>query len=207
MIKLAIIEDGPVIRRNIMTFIGFQDDMELVSECESVEMFLKQAGNFSSVPDILILDIGLPGVSGIEGITPIKEKLPDLDIIMLTTYEEEDKIVAALRAGACSYLSKRTPLNQIMDSIRIVSQGGSYMSPSIARRLSQFMIAGAKKPNFSLSKKQEEVMLGLIDGYSYKEIASRMEVSIETIRTHVKRIYLELHVNNKASAITKYLNK
>lgn len=187
-------------------YVEFQDDMEVVSVHESVEDFLIAHKEGNANLQVLVLDIGLPGVSGLEGIEPIKKIYPDLDIIMLTTYDEEDKIIKALSAGACSYLSKKTPLEQIMASIRIVAQGGSYMSPSIARKLSLHLFNKTNKPPVQrLSIKQEEVMQGLVDGLSYKELASRMEISIDTVRTHIKRIYSVLHVNSKAGAVSKYL--
>lgn len=187
-------------------FIEFQDDMQVLSVHDSVEDFLKQQEKADQCPDVLILDIGLPGISGLKGIGLIKKVYADIDIIMLTTYDDEDKIIKALSSGACSYLSKKTPLEQIMSSIRIVSLGGSYMSPSIARKLSLHLFNKTKKPAVQrLSSKQEEVMQGLIDGLSYKELAARMEISIDTVRTHIKRIYNVLHVNSKAGAVSKYL--
>lgn len=186
-------------------FIEFQDDMKVVSEHSSVEDFLNKHELKKNKPEILILDIGLPGVSGIEGIEYIKKMYPDLDIIMLTTYDEEDMIIKALSSGACSYLSKKTPLDQIMNTIRIVEQGGSYMSPSIARKLSEHLLKKTIKSASKLSNKQEEVMHGLVDGLSYKELASRMNISVDTVRTHIKRIYSVLHVNSKSGAVAKYL--
>lgn len=187
-------------------FIEFQDDMEVISVHNSVEDFLSIHNAGRHDPTVLILDIGLPGLSGLEGIELIKNIYNNVDIIMLTTYDEEEKIIKALSSGACSYLSKKTPLEQIMDSIRIVYNGGSYMSPSIARKLSQHLFKKINKPPAQrLSDKQEEVMQGLVDGLSYKELASRLDISIDTVRTHIKRIYNVLHVNSKAGAVSKYL--
>lgn len=205
VIQLTIIEDDSYIRRNLLMYVDFQDDMHIVSDHDSVEKFLTHIDSGNDQPEVLILDIGLPGLSGLEGILPIKSRLPNLDIIMLTTYEEEDKIILALRSGACSYLSKKTPLDQIMETIRIVNNGGSYMSPSIARKLSEFMLFQKKSVKQKLSGQQEKVMKGLVDGMSYKEIAKNLEVSIDTVRTHIKRIYSILHVNSKSQAVSKYL--
>lgn len=206
MIKITLIEDDAIIRRNLKLYIEFQDDMQVVSVHESVEDFLKQHQKADLNPEVLILDIGLPGISGLDGIELVKKIYADIDIIMLTTYDDEDKIIKALSSGACSYLSKKTPLEQIMNSIRIVVDGGSYMSPSIARKLSLHLFNKKHKPSAQrLSSKQEEVMKGLVDGLSYKELASKMEISIDTVRTHIKRIYTVLHVNSKAGAVSKYL--
>jgi len=206
VIKLVLIEDDAIIRRNLKMFIEFQDDMEVISVHNSVEDFLSVHSAGQHDPEVLILDIGLPGLSGLEGIKVIKNVYSNIDIIMLTAYDDEEKIINALSSGACSYLSKKTPLEQIMDSIRIVAQGGSYMSPSIARKLSQHLFNKSNKPPVQrLSTKQEEVMEGLVDGLSYKELASRLNISIDTVRTHIKRIYNVLHVNSKAGAVSKYL--
>ncbi len=205
MIRLTIIEDDSYIRRNLLMYVDFQKDMEIVSDHDSVESFLSMIDSESNFPEVLILDIGLPGLSGLEGIVPIKARLPNLDIVMLTTYEEEEKIIRALRSGACSYLSKKTPLDQIMDTIRIVKNGGSYMSPSIARKLSEYLLHGKKPSTQKLSGQQERVMKGLVNGMSYKELAKDLDVSIDTVRTHIKRIYSILHVNSKSQAVSKYL--
>jgi len=186
-------------------YVDFQEDMKIVSDHDSIEKFLAHIDSGKEQPDILILDIGLPGLSGLEGIVPIKTKLPSVDIIMLTTYEEEEKIILALRSGACSYLSKKTPLDQIMDTIRIVKNGGSYMSPSIARKLSEYLLFQNNPIKRKLSGQQEKVMEGLVNGMSYKELAKNLDVSIDTVRTHIKRIYAILHVNSKSQAVSKYL--
>ena len=155
--------------------------------------------------DILILDIGLPGISGLEALPQIKIKYPDLDIIMLTAFDEHEKIFQALKTGACSYLAKSTTLDRIMQTVRIVYEGGSYMSPGIARKLSEYIAQENTIKKSVLTAKQEEVMLKLVDGYSYKEIASHLDLSIDTVRTHIKRIYKQLHVTSKAGAVAKYL--
>lgn len=208
MIKIAVIEDDVTIRKNLKAFIGFFDDLELVSAHDSVESFLRNLFPKDNLPNVLLLDIGLPGISGLQGIPMIKEKFNDLDIIMLTTYEEEDKIVKAIQSGACSYLSKKTSLEKIIETIRLVHSGGSYMSPSIARKLATFMMNSSSKEapsNYQFSPKQEEVIKGLVDGLSYKALAEKLGISSSTIKTHIKRIYKIMHVNSKAEAVAKYL--
>jgi len=163
----------------------------------------------AQLADILLLDIGLPGMTGLEGIQLIKEQQPNIDIIMLTTYDEEEKIIQALRSGACSYLSKKTPLDQIVDTIRLVYAGGSYMSPAIARKLTLYMSKGtiSNQQASRLTPKQVEVIEGLVEGLSYNALAEKMGVSISTIKTHIKRIYVTLHVSNKTEAVAKYLRR
>ncbi len=209
MIRISIIEDDLTIRKNVITFIGFFDDLALSSESGSVEEFLKTASKDVIDHDVLLLDIGLPGMSGLEGISKIKSLCPELDIIMLTTYDEEEKIVTALQEGACSYLSKKTPLEKIIEAIRLVYAGGSYMSPAIARKLAEYMTQGKRrtKREMDLSPKQIEVIEGLVDGLSYKALAERLGISVSTIKTHIKRIYEALHVKSKSEAVAKYLQK
>ncbi len=207
MIQVSIIEDDETIKKNLLTYLGFFDDLQVHISCGSVEEYIRHLHKGQDTSDILLLDIGLPGMTGLEGISLIKEQKPDLDIIMLTTYDEEEKIIEALRSGACSYLSKKTPLEQIIETIRLVQAGGSYMSPAIARKLTLFMTKGAipKKQSSQLTPKQVEVIEGLVDGLSYNALAEKMSVSVSTVKTHIKRIYLTLHVKSKAEAVAKYL--
>jgi DNA-binding NarL/FixJ family response regulator len=202
--NLIIIEDDETIRRNLVTFGGFQQDIEVLADYSSVEDFMKRDQSGPHI-DVMILDIGLPGMSGLDALPLLKEKYPELDIIMLTAFDEHEKIFQALQSGACSYLAKSTSLDNIFQTVRIVYNGGSYMSPSIARKLSVFLATGNTKKNRGFTPKQLHVMNGLVDGLSYKEIASQMGVSIDTIRTHIKRIYQILHVKSKAAAVAKYL--
>lgn len=206
LINLSIVEDNKSMREGISTYIGYQDDIELCFAVTSVESFLKTIEDPNlTKPDILLLDVGLPGVSGIEGIPYILEKLPELDIIMLTTYEEEATILKAICAGACSYLSKRASLDEITEAIRIVSKGGSYMSPNIAREIVQHLMGGRISKATILTERQKDVIERLVKGKSYKTIASEMFISTDTVKSHIKRLYKVLHVNNKAEAIAMYL--
>jgi DNA-binding NarL/FixJ family response regulator len=203
-IKICIIEDNKVIRDSLVKFFSFQVDIEVGIVASSVEDFLYQYQKHLAV-DIFILDIGLPGLSGIEGIPLIKEKLPDVDIIMLTTYEEEHTILKALCSGACSYISKKSSLQEIVDAIRIVKAGGSYMSPSIAREIVSYLMGGRVSKATILTERQREILEKLVDGKSLIEIAKELFLSIDTIKSHVKKMYQTLHVHNKSEAIAKYL--
>lgn len=204
--SIAIIEDNKVIRDNVSKFISFHEEFKLSVIEGSIESFLHTIERNPDVKlDILLLDIGLPGKSGIEGIPLILEKNPDLDIIMLTTYEEEDVILKALCSGASAYLSKKSSLEEIVDAIRIVVKGGSYMSPSVAREIVNHLMGGRVSKATILTERQKEIIQKLVDGKSYGTIAKELFVSVETIRTHVKKMYKTLHVNNKAEAIAMYL--
>lgn len=206
--RIAIIEDNKVIRDNVVKYIKLHEEFEVVGVFTSVEELpQKKEVDPTWIADILLLDIGLPGMSGIEGIPQIRALLPELDIMMLTTYEEEDIIVKALCSGACSYLSKKSSLKEIVDAIRIVIKGGSYMSPSIAREIVQYMMGGQiKKTKVStLSDRQLEILELLVDGRSYQAISEELFISVETVRSHVKRIYRALEVSNKTEAKMLYM--
>jgi DNA-binding NarL/FixJ family response regulator len=155
-------------------------------------------------PDLILLDIGLPGMSGIEGIPFIKNKFPQTDIIMLTSFEESDMIFDAIRAGACSYISKRSSLQKIQEAVLIVDQGGSYMSPSIARKLAEHFQINFSKKESPLSKRQKEIVNLVVDGQSYRQIAETCFISLNTVRSHIKNIYCLLDINNKIGLMHKY---
>ena len=205
-IQLGIVEDQPLIMENLSMFMDLQPDVEVILKSNSVEDFLKEL-LFHQQINTVLLDIKLPGMTGIQGIQYIREKLPNADIIMLTAFEDTDHIFDALCAGAVSYISKRTPMVQVKDALFTVHRGGSYMSPSIARKvIGHFKPKKkAKNPDAALTPRQEEIVQGLVDGLSYKLIADKFDISIETVRDHIKKIYRKLEVNSKAEVIRKKL--
>ena len=205
-VKISIIEDNKVIRDNVSKFIGFHEEFELGFIYESANRFLDSF--IISEPGqihILLLDIGLPGISGLDAIPLILEKTPDINIVMLTTYEEEDVILKALCAGACSYISKKASLEDIVDALRIVANGGSYMSPSIAREIVNHLMGGRVSKATILTDRQKAILEKLVDGKSYQNISAELFISVETVRSHIKKMYKVLHVNNKTEAITQYM--
>lgn len=208
-ISVAIVEDNKVIKDNLCKFISFTEGMEAAHHSGSVEAFIRHLDNSDQVKyDILLLDIGLPGMTGLEGIAHILERMPDLDIIMLTTYEEEDKVIKALCSGAVAYISKKSSLADITQGIRIVHMGGSYMSPSIARGITSYLHRGKpeKMPSI-LTDRQSQILKELSKGLTYGEISQKLDVSTNTVRTHIKRLYKVLNVNNKTEAIARYQNE
>jgi len=205
-IKISIIEDNKVIRDNVSKFISFHEEFELAAICDSATFFLHTSIiNPSNQTHILLLDIGLPGINGLDAIPLILKKIPDINIVMLTTYEEEDVILKALCAGACSYISKKASLEEIVEALRIVANGGSYMSPSIAREIVNHLMGGRVSKATILTDRQKDILEKLVDGKSYQTIASELFISVETVRTHIKKLYKVLHVNNKTEAITQYM--
>jgi DNA-binding NarL/FixJ family response regulator len=206
MIKVAIVEDDPVIREGIEEYLNAQDDVCCIAAKESVELFLA-ALDPESVPDVILMDIGLPGMSGISGMKIITGKYPEVSIIMFTIYHDPHKIFDSLCAGASGYLLKNTPLDEIHEAIRIIQEGGSFMSPPIARKVIEHFRDGGRKPVVSpLTDKEKEIVMGLTDGLSYKMIADNACISLETVRSHIKNIYRKLHVHNKADVIRKNLS-
>lgn len=208
MINVAIIEDDREIREGIQKYINHQQDMICEVADDSVERFLARPLE-EDYPEVFLMDIGLPGMSGLNGTALIKESHPDVDIIMLTVYTDWDRIFGALRAGASGYLLKNTPLAEIKRSIETVRAGGAAMSPQIARKVMEYFgdrgttqnDPEAAESETRLTAREKEIVIGLTDGLSYKLIADRMGVSLDTIRFHVKNVYRKLHVNSKGEVI------
>ncbi|MBO6880937.1 response regulator transcription factor [Winogradskyella sp.] len=203
-IHLAIIEDDPVIKESLITYLETNPRLSIGFACTSVEDFLTSINaTRDQRTEVILLDIGLPGMSGLEGMRHIKAKLPEVNIVILTTYEEEDKIFKALCGGAVSYISKRTPLNKIEEAIITIYNGGSYMSPSIARKVISHFTPKPSPNMQALSERQMQIVNGIVDGLSYKMIADKYLISIDTVRDHIKKIYRLLQVNSKAELIKK----
>ncbi|MBD2705689.1 response regulator transcription factor [Spirosoma sp. BT702] len=204
--RIGLIEDNKIIRDSVSRFIGFHEEFDVVSVHGSAESFFYSCQvNPQLNVDILLLDLGLPGLSGLNALPLIFDQMPDVDVVILTTYEEEDVILKALCSGACSYISKKASLPEIVDALRIVVQGGSYMSPSIAREIVNHLMGGRISKATILTDRQKEILEMLVDGKSYATISEQLFVSVETVRSHVKKLYKVLQVNNKTEAITKYM--
>ncbi|MFD1160961.1 response regulator transcription factor [Hwangdonia seohaensis] len=201
-INIAIIEDDAIVQESLRDFFEVLPHMECLLISASVEGFLKDQKRLKKTPDIVLLDINLLGMSGIKGIPLILNEWPNTDIIMLTTFEDADSIFKALCAGACSYLSKKTPLKKIQEAIEVVYDGGSYMSPSIARKIVNRYAPKRNKKSI-LTPRQTEIVAGIVAGKSYKMIADDLFVSLDTVRSHIKNIYKTLEINCKAELIKK----
>jgi DNA-binding NarL/FixJ family response regulator len=203
-INLAIVEDDKIIRDSLHNYLSQNPRIEVTFVAGAMETFL----NTISVAvnpklDVVLLDIGLPGITGVEGIRPILKSLPNVNIIILTTYEEEDKIFKALCAGAVSYLSKRTPLTKIEEAICTVYDGGSYMSPAIARKVINHFMPKPTEGIHALTTRQKQIADCIVEGLSYKMIADKLLISIDTVRDHIKKIYRLLNINSKTELIKK----
>ncbi|MEX0647597.1 MAG: response regulator transcription factor [Balneolaceae bacterium] len=206
MIKIGIVEDNVKIRNLIQRYLDMQKEMSCSVAVDSVEEMLDHLKKFDA-PDVLLMDIQLPGMSGIEGIGIIKKEYPDIEILMLTVYHDSHKIFDSLVAGASGYLLKHTSLPEIKESIENLVTGGAPMSPQIARKVIQYFKKSEpqQKPESNLTSREQDIVNGLVDGLSYKLIADRYDISIDTVRAHIRNIYKKLHVNSKAEVIAKSL--
>ncbi len=213
MINVAIVEDKDYIREGLVMLIESTEDIRCTGaygDCESMLVSLK-----TIVPDVLLMDIHLPGISGIEGVRQVKKLVSNLDIIMLTVLEERDSILEALCAGATGYLVKNTEGDQLLSAIREAHAGGSPMNAHIARKVVKIFHelplktisreTDAETENVALTSRELEVLNGLSDGESYQSIADALFVSTNTIRYHIRNIYRKLHVHSQSEAVAKAL--
>lgn len=203
MINIAIIEDDALVRNTLTALFQQQEDMRCIMAVQSAELFLKKAQE-ALCPDIVLSDIGLPGIDGIEAIQLVKRLFPETSIIMLSVYADSDRIFKALCAGAVGYLQKDTPLLEILDAIKAIHKGGSVMSPAIARKVVEYF-APRRTYNEPLTAKEQQVIAAMVDGLSYKMIAARLGITLETVRQHIKNIYRKLQVNSKGEVIVRSL--
>lgn len=205
-IKVAIVEDSRTIRESLRRIIDDTPGLRCECAVSSGEEALATMPHCR--PDVILMDIHLPNISGIECTARLKETLPETDVIMLTVYEDNDKIFRALQAGACGYLLKRTPPEQLIQAIKDVKQGGAPMTSEVARRLVEtFQRTTANPPQeqVELSRREREILELVSRGYGNKEIGEQLSVSLETVRHHLKRVYEKFHVHSRSEAVVKFL--
>jgi len=204
---IALVEDDKTVREGLQMLLNGSPGYSCIAAFGRGEEALKEIPKI--MPDVVLMDINLPGINGIECI--LKMKVKDLPVlfIMLTVFEDADAIFRSLSAGACGYLLKNTPPAKLLEAIRDVYQGGSPMSGEIDRKVVQSFQHPANKPDIStsLTKREEEILGLLSQGYFYKEIANTLSISTETVRTHIRNIYEKLQVRTRTEAILKYLKK
>jgi DNA-binding NarL/FixJ family response regulator len=203
-IKIAIFEDNDRLRESLVALFKGMDEYEVIGDFNSCN----EAATIARVykPDVVLMDIDLPGESGIKGVFKIKESYSSAAIIMYTVFEDDDKLFQCLCAGANGYLLKKTAPSKLIDAIKDVIEGGAPMSPSIARKVLNSFQQG-KSNKYFLSAREVEVLQLLIKGYSTKMIASELKISFDTARYHLKNIYNKLHVNCGKEAIAKALGE
>jgi len=202
-IKAAVIEDMKDIREGLTTLINFTEGFRCTGSYRSMEEALARIE--SDVPDVLLSDIGLPGMSGIQGIRIIKERYPEMQVLMLTVYDDDDRIFDALCAGASGYLLKRTPPAKLLDSIREAMSGGAPVSPEVASRVIKFFreFHNSEREDYDLTPHETRLLKLLTEGYNYQTAAEKLGVSYNTVKFHVRHIFDKLQVHSKSEAVVK----
>jgi len=207
MISISIVDDEKELRESITTFVDGSPGFRCVSNYSNAAAAL--AALPKDKPDVVLMDINMVGMDGIECVERLKAASPELQIVMLTVYEDTDKIFKALSAGASGYLLKRSSPAKLLEAIKEVQAGGSPMSSSIARKVvaSFRKAAPVAEQQTHLSPREQAVLDCLAKGLTYKQIADQLEISIDTIRTYLRRIYEKFHVQSRTEAVAKYLKQ
>lgn len=213
-IKVAIIEDHHIFRKRLAELLSFYDDISLVVISPDAEHLLNYLESSSELPDVLLMDIELPGISGIEATFRIKERHPDMDVIMFTVFENDDRIFESIQVGATGYLLKDEPIEQVVQAIKEVHKGGSPISPSIARKVMSLLASIPKSDAlpeqnkernafvpFDLTPAEIRILEQVVSGKKNKEIADELFLSPWTIKTHIKNIYKKMQVNSRAAVV------
>jgi len=204
-IRVAIIEDVNDVREGLAALIGARSGYDCVGTYRSMEDAFEHIGD--ARPDVVLADIGLPGMSGIEGIRLLRERLPSSQFLMLTVYGDDGRIFQAMCAGACGYLLKKTPPDKLLESVREVHEGGAPMSPEVARRVIQ-LFQKVRPPETAvchLTPQENRILKLLGEGHHYKTAAAELNISIHTLSFHMRRIYEKLQVHSKSEAVAKAL--
>ncbi len=204
-IRIVIYEDNVALREALSLLVSTTDGYMLLGafgDCRSVEN-----QTTSLQPDVILMDIDLPGMSGIEATLRLHRQFPAVEVLILTVFDDDGQIFDAIRAGASGYLLKRTPPSRILDAIREVYEGGAPMSPGIARRVMESLhVGGTGRELEQLTPRELEVLKLLAVGKSYKMVASEIGIGLETVRTHIRRVYEKLHVHSVTEAIARLRN-
>jgi|UniRef100_UPI0037849921 DNA-binding NarL/FixJ family response regulator len=207
MKTLWIVEDHAAFRRTLVRVLNSEPDLQCPRDFDSCEKALA-ALTRDDAPDLILLDVGLPGMSGLDGIRLFKERAPKSLIVILTVFEDDDKVFQAICAGAAGYLLKTSSVTDITQAVRDALAGGSPMNPRIARRvLDMFSKLAPKQSDYGLSEREKEILQLMTTGLIKKEIAGRLTLSIHTVDTYLRRIYEKLEVNTRTGAVAKALKE
>lgn len=204
-IKVAIVEDQRDIREGLVTILKFTGGFHCTGSFRSMEEALEKVG--FDPPDVMLVDIGLPGMSGIEGIRLLKERHPHVLLLMLTVYDDDEVIFDALCAGASGYLLKKTPPARLIESLREAMDGGAPMSPEVARRVIELFreVRPPERADYHLTPHETRLLKLLVEGHNYKTAATATGVSVTTVAFHMRHIYEKLQVHSKSEAVAKAL--
>jgi len=209
-LRVAIFDDNRNVRQSIALLISTNMGMEVVGSFANVLTCVKDC--LKCKPDIVLMDIQMPGMNGIEGVLLLKRELPSIQILMQTVFEDEDRVFDAICAGASGYILKDDLKNKLIDAIQELHYGGSPMSPSIARKVINKLHAPERisknlSHEYKLSPREKEVLLCIVNGLSYKMVAAELFISYETVRSHIKKIYEKLHVASLTEAVAKAIKQ
>lgn len=206
-INVSIVEDSDKFRETLARVLNRAEGFKCISHYPNAEDALKALPQ--DKPNVVMMDINLPGMNGVECVRQLKQVAPEIQVMMLTVYEDTENIFNALAAGATGYMLKRTPRDELLEAIREVHRGGSPMTTHIARKVVQSFqrAAPAASPTETLSPREQEVLDCLAQGFLYKEIAEKLNISYETVHTYIRRIYEKLQVRTRTEAVAKFLKR
>jgi len=204
-IKVAIVEDERDIRESLCLLVGGTNGYVCSGSYRSMEEALEKIPR--QLPDVVLSDIGLPGISGIEGVRALKQRFPDLLVLMLTVYDDDERIFDAMCAGACGYLLKKTPPARLLESLKEAVGGGAPMSPEVARRVIALFrdIRPPERADYHLTPHETRLLKLFVEGHNYKTAARELHVSVNTVNFHVRSIYDKLQVHSRSEAVAKAL--
>ena len=204
-IRVAIIEDQREVRDGLMTLIDGTSGFKCVGAFRTMEDALARID--TNLPDVILTDIGLPGMSGVDGIRIMRERYKEIPIVALTVYDDDDDVFNGLCAGASGYLLKNTPPARLLESLREVVDGGGPMSPEVARRVVQLFrtFRPPERAAYHLSQQETEILKLLVDGHHYKTAAETLGITVNTVSFHLRNIYAKLEVHSKSEAVAKAL--
>ena len=210
VIAVAIIEDQREVREGVAVLINGTKGYRCTASYRSMEEALARIGANAPdavLPDAVLVDIGLPGMSGIEGIKRLKERFPNMTLLAFTVYDDDENIFDALCAGASGYLLKNTPPTRLLEGLREVVTGGAPMSPEVARKVIRLFreVRPPERANYQLTPQETEVLRLLVEGHHYKTAAAELGISINTVSFHLRNVYAKLQVHSKSEAVTKAL--
>ena len=204
MITLLLYEDNGPLREGLSMLFNGTEGYRVVGSFANCDQVLAQIEQHQ--PDVVLMDIDMPGLGGINGLKLIRSRFSQVKVVMLTVFDDNLNVLEAMKAGADGYLLKKTPPARLLESMRDVYEGGAPMTPSVARQVLQLFAYQAPtptQPNYQLSDREKQVLHWLVNGYSYKMVAAELFISLETVRSHVKKIYEKLQVNSKSEAVAK----
>ena len=207
-IRVVVFEDNRSLRTGLFELINASPGFQCVGAFENCNNVLSQLDR--TKPDIVLMDIGMPGIDGIQAVRMIREIHPDMKILMQTVFEDNDKIFQSILAGASGYLLKNSIPGRLLDAIREIHEGGAPMSPSVATKVLGMLSDGQANPkntSFNLTGRETEILSCLVDGMSYKRIAETCFISVDTVRGHIRSIYDKLHVHSKSEAVAKAIRR